>query len=169
MLLGPGKEVHVSVDAAHAQLVLVLQIAAVAPLEHQHGQGVVAGGEVAGDVELAGGVGHLAVAHKLAVYPQVEAGVHALKVQEPAVGGGVGHIDVAHVQAAGVLLGDIGRVAGEGVAHVGVHVAAIAVVLPAGGHGDLVHILLYIGHAVLGGGADGLFIGVEILESPGAV
>ena len=44
-------------NAAHAELVLVLQVAAVAPLQHQHGQGALerggqrlSGGDGAGDV-----------------------------------------------------------------------------------------------------------------------
>ena len=167
MVFGPGQQVHVPEDAAHAQLVLVLQIGAVTPLEHQHGQGVVPGGEQGGDVELRGGVGHLAVPGKLPVDPQVEAGVHPFKVQIPAEGGGVGHVDVAHIQAAGVLLWHEGRVAGDGVADVGVLVTPVTLVLPAGGHGDLAHLLLVKGQAVLQ--VQNVLAGGEVLERPGAV
>ena len=169
VLLGPQQQVHVPENAAHAQLVLVLQVGAVAPLEHQHRQGVVPGGEEAADLKLGGSVGHLAVSHKLPVDPQVEAGIHPLKVQVDLVGfqGFLRHVQVADIQPARVFLGNIGRVKGDGVADVGVLVAAIAVVLPTGGHGDGAHLLLVERKPLFR--VYSFFIGIEILKGPGAV
>ena len=130
-----AQEVDVAEDAAGAELVLVLQVGAVAPLEHQDGQTVGAGTDELGDIELRGGVGDLAVADVGAVEPHVEAGVHALEGQVGAGGGGVrGVVEVADVGAAGVVLGDVGRIEGDGVADVGVLVVVVAQVLPGTGH-----------------------------------
>ena len=134
---GALQQVHVPEDAAHAQLVLVLQIAAVAPLEHQRGESV---GPVAveesGDLELGGAVRDLAIAHESAVHPQVEAGVHALEVQE--IPGVLPLVQAQGelVDAAGVLLWHIGGGHGDGVADVCVHMTAPAHALPAAGHRD---------------------------------
>ena len=75
----PAQDVHIPEDAAHAELVLVLKIAAVAPFQDQHVHLVVSGLDIIGDIKFTCGMGNLAVAHKPAVQPQVEAGIHALK------------------------------------------------------------------------------------------
>ncbi len=137
--LFPAQDVHVPEDAAHAELVLILEVAAVAPLQHQYVDLVVPGGHEIGDVELAGGVGDLAVAHEPAVDPEVEAGVHALEHDGPAAVV-LGQHEVPPVQAAGVLLRHVGRVVGERVAPVGVLVPVVAVHLPHRGHGNAVHL-----------------------------
>ena len=125
------EEVHVPENTAGAELVLVLQVAAVAPLEHQHRQPVAAVQQEGGDVELGCGVGHLAVAHIAAVEPDVKAGVDALKVQVGGRGGGVRFPgEIQQVCAAGVVLGDIGGIEGEGIADIGVLAAVAAVGLP---------------------------------------
>ena len=80
--LGPTQDVDIAEDATHAELVLVLQIAAVAPLEHQNGQLVVARPQVVGHIELAGGVRDLAVADQIPVDPEVEAGIHTLEIEQ---------------------------------------------------------------------------------------
>ena len=130
-----AQEVDVAEDAAGAELVLVLQVGAVAPLEHQDGQAVDAGAQELGDVELRGGVGDLAVADVGAVEPHVEAGVHSLEGQVGAGGGGIrGVVEVADVGAAGVVLGNVGRIEGDGVADVGVLVVVVTQVLPGAGH-----------------------------------
>ena len=130
-----AQEVDVAEDAAGAELVLVLQVGAVAPLEHQNGQAVGAGTDEPGHIELRGGVGDLAIADVGAVEPHVEAGVHTLKGQVGAGGRRVrGVLEVADVGAAGVVLGDVGRVEGDGVADVGVLVVVVAQVLPGTGH-----------------------------------
>ena len=144
------QQVHIPENTAHAQLVLVLQVGAVAPLQHQHRQSVVPFREQLGDVELAGGMGNLAVPGEQAVHPQVEAGVHALKVQVGAQPGRPGRqSEVPAVQSAGVILRHIGRVIGDRVLHVGVVVVIVALGLPTGGHLDLPQVLFIEAQAVL--------------------
>ena len=77
----PRQEVDVPEDAAGAELVLILQVGAVAPLEYQDSKTVGAGTDVLGDVELTGGMGDLAVTDVGAVEPHVKTGVHALECQ----------------------------------------------------------------------------------------
>jgi len=92
---------------------------------------------VFGDVELRGGVRDLAVADVGAVQPHVEAGVDALEDQLRGGCGGVrGVVEVADVGAAGVVLGHVGRIEGNGVADVGVLVVVVSEVLPGAGHLD---------------------------------
>ena len=137
----PAQQVHVTEDAGGAELVLVLQVRAVAPLQHQHRDHIITGMHQAGDIEFAGGVGYLAVAHKAPVDPHVEAGIHTLEHQRA----GAGHIlhpEVAHVQPAGVLRRHIGRIEGNRIAHVGVLIAVVAVHLPHRGHRDGLHRLV---------------------------
>ena len=125
----PAEDVDIPEDAAHAELVLILKVAAVAPLQHQHVDLVVAGMDEVGDVELADAVGDLAVAHEQAVHPEIEAGIHALKHQRPAALVLRQH-EVAAIETAGVLFRHEGRIVGEGIAPVGVLVAIIALGLP---------------------------------------
>ncbi len=76
-------------------------------------------------------MGYLAVAHIAAVEPDVKAGVDALKVQVGGRGGGVCFPgEIQQVCAAGVVLGDIGGIEGEGIADIGVLAAVAAVGLP---------------------------------------
>ena len=69
---GRGEQVHIPVDAAQPPIVLVFQIAAIRPAVHAHRQRVLAGAEVRRDVKLGGQPASLAVAHHLAVDPEVE-------------------------------------------------------------------------------------------------
>ena len=133
------EEVHITEDTAHAELVLILQVAAVAPLEHQHRQLVGAVLEVLGDVELAGAVGHLTVTHVPAIQPDVEAGVNTFEVQEGFGSAGVYLVvKLPDVGAAGILLGHIGWVKGEGIFNIGVLMLIIAMHLPNAGNRDLI-------------------------------
>ena len=137
---GARQEVDVPEDPGGAELVLVLQVGAVAPLEHQDGQAVGARLNDLGDVELAGGVGDLAVADVLAVEPHVEAGVHTLQDQVGLRRVRVRRVlDVAQIDPAGIVLGNEGRIEGDGVADVGVLVPVVPLVLPGAGHGHPIH------------------------------
>ena len=80
-VFGALEEIYIAENAGRAELILVFQVAAVAPLQNEHGQGVSALGDEFGNIEFRGGVGHLAVTNVFAVEPDIEAGVHALKVQ----------------------------------------------------------------------------------------
>ncbi|SCQ81911.1 Hypothetical protein PFR_JS23_2068 [Propionibacterium freudenreichii] len=130
-------EVNVAEDAAGAELVLVLEVGAVTPLEHQHRHVVGALHERLGDIELARGVADLAVTDVVPVHPHVEAGVDALEDQRRVGRRRVGVvIEGGPVGAAGVVHGDVGRVQRDRVAHVGVLVSVVALMLPSTRNGD---------------------------------
>ena len=132
--LRPAQQVDVPEDAGHAELVLVLGIGAAGPLDDQDADLVFAAAELVRDVELRGGVRHGGKARVGAVDPQEEGGIHALKVQVPALLRGRVERNLAHIQGAGVLSGHKGRVVGDGIAHIGVLVRVVPVRLPDGGH-----------------------------------
>ena len=85
VILGPGEQINVTENTAHAQLVLILQIAAVAPFHYQNGEKVFTGSHKGGDLEFACAVRYLAVADKFAVNPYIETGINTLKIQEIAL------------------------------------------------------------------------------------
>ena len=90
-----------------------------------------------GDIELGGGVGHLAVANVRAIEPHIEAGVHPLEREIRAGCLGVRCIvKIPNVGAARVVLGNMRRIEGDRVAHIGVVVVVITQVLPGAGHLD---------------------------------
>ena len=64
-----GVEVHLAEDARHAEHVLALEVGAVGPAEHLHGQRVGPRAQVGCHVELGHVVGSLRVAHILPVEP----------------------------------------------------------------------------------------------------
>ena len=136
-VLRAAQDVHIAEDAGGAELILVFQVAAVAPLQDHNCQSVLAFLDVLCDVELRGGVGNFAVAQVLAVQPHVEAGVDTFEVQVSLGCVRVHRIlEVSQVCAAGVFVGHIGRICREGVADVGVLVLVVAVVLPDAGNRD---------------------------------
>ena len=136
-VLRAAQDVHIAEDTGGAELILVFQVAAVAPLQDHNCQGVLAFLDVLGDVELRGGVGNFAVAQVLAVQPDVEAGVDTFEVQVSLGCVRVhGILEVSQVCTAGVFVGNIRRVCREGVTDVGVLVLVVAVVLPDAGNRD---------------------------------
>ena len=159
----PAQDVHIPEDAAHAEFVLILKIAAVAPLQHQHVDPVLTRVDEFGDLKLAGGMGNLAVAHEGSVDPQIETGIHALEHDGP-LAVVLGDIEIAPVEPAGVVVGHVGRIIREGIAPVGVLVPVVAVHLPHGGHGNAVHL-----HAGIQGIAWQIDDAFEIPELPAAV
>jgi hypothetical protein len=91
--------------------------------------------DIVGHLKLTRRVGYLAVADKLPVDPDIIAGVDALKDEVFAhVGAVLLHDEIPDVCAGGIFERDIGRVVGEGVLHVGILMAIIAVALPDGRH-----------------------------------
>ena len=149
MELGHGLQIDVAVDAAEAEEVLILQIAAVAPAVALHGKQVFfARLDVGGDVKLGIVVCALAIAHLLAVHPDVDGAVGTVEVEQhglvlPLGGEGEGAsvrthgVRFGHVREA-VLALDEGRVVAEGVGDVAVDGGAVAQHLPVGWDGNLV-------------------------------
>ena len=137
-LLRPAHQIDIPENTRHAELVLVLQIAAVAPFEDQDCQEVFTLLQEIRHLELGQGVGHLAVADIDPVQPYIKTGIHTLKLQK-----GPGcrlrslKLEAMQIGPAGILMGHIGRVRREGIADIGVLVAVIAVVLPHARDGDL--------------------------------
>ena len=75
MTLLAGIEVNLAGNAGKAPEVLVLEIGAVAPAHHLHGNEVfLARREVGSEVKLGGNFGVFAVAHEAAVHPHAEVG-----------------------------------------------------------------------------------------------
>ena len=149
MVLRTLDDVYIPEDAAGAELVLILQVAAIAPLQHQNGQSIFALTDLISHIKLAGGVGDLVVTHILAVEPDIQAGIHTLKVQVSlgclfvlSIGKG------SQVSAAGIILGNEGRICREGVMNIGVLVLIAAMILPDAGNGD----------GVVGGGIETFLI-----------
>ena len=170
--VGPGDQGNVPENAAHSQLILVLQVSAVTPLEYQHGQSVIALPQQLGDLKFRGAVGNLAVPGKFPVDPEIQTGIHPFKVQKPSAAFSIGkaallQVKMTDIEAAGIFLRHIGRVAGNGVIYIGVLVPAIAVVLPAGGHGDRIHFLLVKKDALFR--IHRVLIAFKVVEAPGPV
>ena len=166
---GHAQQIHVAENAGEPPEILILQIGAVRPLVDHHGQHVVAGGDKGRDVELGGHMRYLREAREGAVDPDVERGVHAVKVQEHlALVPALGQREGAAIAADGVVVGHIGRIEGNGIVDVGVVRLVVAVHLPVGRDRKLVPAL--VGIIVidllkaLGRAADG---GIE--EIPAAV
>ena len=134
-LLRTVQQVHIAENAAHAKLVLIFQIAAIAPLHHQYGQPVASGMDKGTDIKRAGRVRNLTVSHQIAIDPDVKTRIHALKVQ-------LGHLvrgiqrKIGHIRAAGVVLGNVRRVEWERIADVGILMPVISEHLPAARHRD---------------------------------
>ena len=117
---------YVAENAAGAELILILQVRAVAPFQHQYGKTVRAGVNEVGDIELSGGVGDLAVANVRAIEPHIEAGIHTLEREIRAGCLGVRCIvKIPNVGAARVVLGNMRRIERDRVAHVSVLVVVI--------------------------------------------
>ena len=129
-----AQQIHIADDAGEAELVLILKVAAVAPLHDHHIQGVFAVHHRVGNVKLAGGVGHLTVTHKAAVHIDIVTGVHALKVEHALFSRLLPPGKNAPIEAAWIFMGNMRRVAGEGIARVRILAAVITVQLPHARH-----------------------------------
>ena len=137
-------KVYITEDAAHAEHILTLEVRAVAPAEHLHGEAVFLSFiYIRSDVKLSHVVGTLCVAHVLAVEPYEGCRVDTAKVDEGAAtiplgghaeGVGIGAYGVdAVVLAIVIVVGtrlDIGRCVGMGILHVAVDGEVVAVHLP---------------------------------------
>ena len=155
------EDVHIAENARLTELVLILKVCAVAPLEHHDRQIVFTVDHIIGHVKFARAVRHLVVARQRAIYIHIAAGIHALEVKQVAHAFLLFDFKRALMQAAGIVMRHIGRIKGDGIADVGVLVMIVALHLPHGGHGD------HIGAG--GGGEDVLgqqLHGFKIAEAP---
>ena len=136
-VFGALQDVHIAEDTGGAELILVLQIAAIAPFQDHNGQGVLAFSDGFCDIKLRGGVRNFAVAQECTVQPHIEAGVNTFKVQ---VGFGCICIafihEVVQVGTARILIRNKRRISGERITNVGILMLVITVILPDTGNGN---------------------------------
>jgi len=143
-----GEQGHVPENAGKAQEILVLQIGAVAPAVHLHGNRVPARLHIGSQVELAARIGILGIADFPAIHPHVKGGLHPVKPDHyllPLPGGG--EIEIPSVGAHGIALlvcrpvpgrlsHHLGGIRLEGIRDVRVNGRSIARKLPVGRHLD---------------------------------
>ncbi len=138
------EEINLAEDTRQPPHVLILEICAVAPFEHQHFYRVLPRAQEFCGVKLTRHVANLAVADEGVIYPHIKARIHALKVEENVFSAQHArrNVKVAHIQPAGVIVGHVRRVAWDGIVYVGItrHVVAVVkLVLPAFWHRELIH------------------------------
>ena len=137
MIFGAEHQIHIPENTAPAELVLILQIAAITELQHQHRDAVAAGTDKFGDIEFTGGMADLIITDKGAVDPQVHAGIHALKVDIDLAGKLIfRQRKVTDIAAAGVVDRHIRRVIAERETVIGIHIPVVAPHLPGRRHID---------------------------------
>ena len=135
VFLRAENQVHIPEYSGHTELILILKIAAVTPFQHKDRQLVHAGFGFTGDVEFAGAVGNLAVAHKFPVNPHVKAGIHTFKIKELfLLRLTAADVKIFDISATGIIVGNIGRIKREGIPDVGILLLIEAQHLPAGRH-----------------------------------
>ena len=135
------EQIHIAEDTRGPELILVLQITAVVPLENQHSQLIVAFLDIGSDVKLAGRVGNLAVSDVLTIHPDIEAGVNAFKIQVSLRRFRIHSVfEIADIRTAGIIIRHIGRICRERILDVRVLMLIVTMVLPDAGHRDRVPI-----------------------------
>ena len=133
MFCGSEKQMHVTENTGHTELILILQIASVAPFQHQNRQLIHSGFGFPCDVKLTGAVGNLAVADKLSVYPYIKAGIHSFKIKVLFLFSlRSTDIKIFDVGAAGILVGYKRRIEGKRIPYIGILFLIKAKHLPAG-------------------------------------
>ena len=115
--LGRRIEHHVVEDTGQAPVILAFQVVTVGVLEHQHGQGVLAGFQVRGNVVFGRLLGTLVIAHFLSVHPDKGSGSHFLEAEEHFLSlPGLGHRKRGPVCAGRIHVPrDAGNLHGEGI------------------------------------------------------
>ena len=161
---GAEQDIGISEDAGHAQLVLILEIAAVTPFEHQNGDRVFTVDSVIGQVKFGNRMGNLTVADEFAVDIQIEAGIHALEAKHGAYTRLRMQFDSALIQCARIVDRNERRIIRERIAHIGVLMRVVAVRLPYARNGNR--------RVEIGFGCEfvrKLLVALEIVERPFAV
>ena len=128
------QQIHIAEDAAVTELILILAVAARAPLAHQRTDGVFAVHQRGGHIILRRGVRHLACADKLPVYPQKQAAIHALKHQLIHRARLLIQRKATAIQPAGIICRHIGRIIGKREAHIGILNMIVPIHLPRARH-----------------------------------
>ena len=133
MSLGTGKKVYVTENSVKAEAVLILKIAARAPLIHLYSYGVFTLANVLGDIKLALKMCALCKAHVFSVYVKNSAGCNSLKY-DVGILTYVGNIKGSFIHTHRVDGGNVRIVTSKGVVDIRVVGIFIAEDLPAGGN-----------------------------------
>ena len=137
--LRPRIQVHTPLDAAVPPVVLSLEIGTVAIAEYLHRQRILALLQQPRHIEMSRKAAVLAVSGQLTVDPAVESRLHTLEIQEnvhalPSARQG----ELPDVGPHGiVVLGNIRRIRGKGIARIRINRCVEPLQLPASGHPDI--------------------------------
>ncbi len=156
-------QIDVAEDPSHPPHVLIFDIGGVSPLHHPHRQQVLANVGVGTDIELGGEAAPLAEADVVAVYIDLEVGLHPVKLDDHLLSiPGRAQREAALIGAGGVVGRHERHVDGEGKTLVGVLQLTMPLHLPHVGHGDLAP----LAHGAVIEGLRHLQGMVEVVELP---
>ncbi len=131
MLFRAVEDIYIPEDSRHAELVLIFQVASVAPFENQYSNFVFSGLHKRRYIKFRCHVGNLTVSHEFTINPEIKTGINAFKIQ---VLGKVFLIFIkskgAEIQSTGVVMGNVRRIIREGIAGIGILMAVIPLGLP---------------------------------------
>ena len=134
-VFGTLQDIYITEDAGSTELVLIFQVAAIAPLQNHNRQGVLAFSDGLSNIKLGGGVRNFTVAQECTIQPHIEAGVNTFKVQVCFRCICIAFVDkIVQICTAGILIRNIGRICGERITNVGILVPVIAMILPDAGN-----------------------------------
>ena len=174
--LGHCQQIDIAEDSAEPPHVLVFHVGAIRPLHHLDGDGVAAGPDAIGDIELGRDAAALGEADLFTIDPEIKGGIDTLEADKDLFAiPSLVDPEIAAVAASWVFGGDAGWIDRERVLDVRVVRMAVALELPVARDGDVcprrdVECLLkealgYLGH---GGGVMELPLAIEAGE-PGSV
>ncbi|CCJ95511.1 hypothetical protein BN131_3184 [Cronobacter malonaticus 681] len=119
-------------NPAHAPHILIFQISAVRPAQHQHAQAVAARVQHAGEIELRRQAAVLRIPHPLPVTPEIKRRIHAAEDNARAarLQPRLRHLNIARIAAGRVVVRHKRRIHRDRVAHIGVDRRVVAFHLP---------------------------------------
>ena len=155
-----GIEVHISVNTAEPPEILVLQVRAIAPSVHLHGDHIFTLADKFCDIKLSGSHASLTVAHLFTIHPDIKSTLYSCKVNKDFLSipifrnnklSSVGSHRVGQFIVCEVLRGFphyIGGIFSKWKSHVSIDGLSIAFHLPVGGNFDIVPVRDIIGRFI---------------------
>jgi len=134
--LGASENIRVAENTGEAQFVLILEVRAHAPFQHEHVDLVVAAFDKIGRVELGLTVRDLREADELVVYIKIKARVHALEIDVVTLAFFLGDLYESLIMIGRVDIRHVRRIVRERIVHVRVLKMIVTVVLHARRHFD---------------------------------